>query len=308
MNPKSRHDGEEYKMRIGYYIIVSPVKDEEHYIEDTIKSVIGQTVLPYKWIIVDDGSIDNTAKIIEKYCKNYSWIELIRLSRGTQRLPGSGVINAFNAGYELIKDTDYDYIVKLDCDLRFDHDYFERLISKFNENKKLGIVSGVYMEKRGDTWEVIKMPIYHAAGASKIIRKECFRQIDGFVSCRGWDTVDEIRAQARGWETCHCEGSKFYHLKPEGAGIGQLKTNVLHGEVFYLTGGSRCFLLLKIIHRILFGRPILIAGLMMFWGYLRPFIQRKKLLVNSEEARSYKLLLNRRILNKVNQLVSLIEN
>ncbi|MDP1817570.1 MAG: glycosyltransferase family 2 protein [Leadbetterella sp.] len=285
------------------YIVVSPVKDEERYIEDTIKSVIGQTITPSKWIIVDDGSIDNTSKIIEKYCNNYHWIKLIRLRRDTQRQPGSAVIDAFNAGYEIIKDTDYDYIVKLDCDLRFNLDYFEGLISKFHENEKLGIASGIYLEKRGDMWSVINMPSYHAAGASKMIRKACFQQIDGFVSCRGWDTVDEIRAQTNSWETRHFEELKFYHLKTEGSGIGQLRTNILHGEVFYLTGGSRFFLFLKIIHRILFCRPLIIAGLMMFWGYLRPLIQKRKLLVNSEEAKFYKQLLNRRIFVKVRELV-----
>jgi len=285
------------------YVIVSPVKDEQNYIENTIKSVIGQTITPSKWIIVDDGSIDNTINIVEKYSNNYQWIKLIRTNRNARRQPGSAVINAFNTGYEHIKDSNYDYIVKLDCDLRLDLDYFEGLISKFHEDKKLGIASGIYLENKRGSWSAINMPAYHAAGASKIIRKECFQQIGGFVPFRGWDTVDEIRAQTKGWNTFHFEEFKFYHLKTEGSGIGQLRTNSMLGEIYYLTGGSRLFLPFKIINRILFGWPFIIAGLMMFWGYLRPFVLRKKLLVSSEEAEFYKQLLNRRIYNKVKEII-----
>lgn len=298
----------EAEIFLNKYIVISPVKDEECYIEDTIKSVIGQTITPSKWIIVDDGSIDNTVNIIEKYSHNYQWIKLIRISRDARRMPGSAVINAFNAGYQLIKDTNYDYIVKLDCDLRFGPDYFGGLISKFQEDEKLGIASGIYLENKRGFWNAIIMPAYHAAGASKIIRKECFQQIGGFVPFRGWDTVDEIRAQTKGWRTCHFKELQFYHLKTEGSGIGQLRTNIMLGEIYYLTGGSRFFLLLKIIHRILFYRPFLAAGLMMSWGYLRPLVLRRKLLVSSEESEFYKQLLNRRIYNKIKELLPVREN
>lgn len=288
------------------YIVVSPVKDEQRYVEDTIRSVIGQTITPLAWIIVDDGSTDNTSRIIQKYCNNHSWIKLVRIDRDARRMPGSAVINAFNTGYELVRQSDYNYIVKLDCDLRFGADYFEGLISRFNENKNLGIASGVYLENKGGAWSVIKMPAYHAAGASKMIRRECFQQIGGFVPFRGWDTVDEIRSQIMGWQTSHFEELRFYHLKTEGAGIGQLRTNIMLGEIYFITGGSRLFLLLKIIHRILFSRPVVIAGLMMFWGYLRSIVLKKKLLVTNEEAKLYKQLLNQRIYKKLKRLFPVI--
>jgi len=279
------------------FLVISPVKDEQNFIESTIQSMVTQTIKPSQWIIVDDGSKDMTAKITEEYCKYYKWIKLIRINRDAQRQPGAAVINAFNKGYEIIKDDLYDYIVKLDCDLRFEPSYFENLISKFNNNKKLGIASGVYLEKKNDNWITIKMPSYHAAGACKIVRKACFQQIGGFVPHRGWDTIDEIRAQFKGWDTCHFDDLQFYHLKTEGSGIGQLRTNILHGEVFYLTGGSNIFLLFKVIHRMLIGRPFMVGGFMMFWGYMRPLIMNRPRLVNSEEADFYKRLLNQRIQN-----------
>jgi glycosyltransferase involved in cell wall biosynthesis len=285
------------------YIIVSPVKDEQSYIEDTIKSIIAQTVKPSAWVIVDDYSRDETVAIIERYCTVHQWITLIKTNREDKRQPGAAVINAFNKGYEIVKNNTYDFIVKLDCDLRIDPDYFERLMFKFNKNIKLGIASGIYLEKNNNNWNAIEMPPYHAAGACKVLRKTCFRQIGGFVPVRGWDTIDEIKAQCNGWETCHFDELRFYHLKPEGAGIGKIRTNIMHGEIYYLTGGSYLFLFFKIIHRMIFGRPLLIGGIMMLFGYVRSLILKKKRLVNDDEAFFYKKLLNQRILRQLKNLI-----
>ena len=284
------------------YIIISPVKDEERYLETTIKSVISQTIKPVRWIIVNDGSIDRTPEILNEYCKKYEWINVVKIERGSRRQPGSAVINAFNRGYEIVKNEQFDYIVKLDCDLNFDSYYFEELLSKFNEDKKLGIASGIYLEKNDKHWIPVKMPFYHTAGACKFVRADCFKQIGGFIPSRGWDTIDEIRAQMMGWETRHFETLKMYHLKNEGSGIGNLRTNVMHGEIFYLTGGSKIFFMLKTLHRMIFGEPFFIGGIMMVFGYLKPLFFRKKLLVTDKEAKFYKQLLNRRIFTASNNL------
>lgn len=280
------------------YIIISPVKDEERYIKYTFESVLKQTLKPIKWIIVDDGSQDRTSEIINKYCKKYDWIKLLKIERDAQRQPGSAVIHAFNHGFELVKDMHFDFIVKLDCDLRFAPHYFEKILLKFHRDEKLGIASGIYLEKKENDWIPVKMPDYHAAGASKVVRVKCFKDINGFIPNRGWDTVDEIRALTMGWKTLHFKDLKFYHLKNEGMGIGYLQTNLMHGEIYYLTGGGKPFFLMKVIHRMIFGKPFFIGGLMMFYGFLRALVFRKKLLVNKAEAVFYKKLLNERVLNK----------
>ncbi len=284
------------------YIIVSPVKDEQDFIEDTIKSIIAQTLKPTIWVIVDDCSQDATSAIVGKYCIENKWIKLVRTIREDKRQPGAPVINAFNKGYEIINNHEYDFIVKVDCDLRFETDYFERLILEFNKNKKLGIASGIYMEMENDRWVPVMMPSYHAAGACKMVRKECFSQIGGFIPSKGWDTVDEIKAQCKGWDTCHFYNIKFFHLKAEGSGIGNTRTNMMHGEIYYVTGGSLLFLIFKIVHRMIFGRPLLIGGIMMLFGYIQALVLRKKRLVSKEEETHYKKLLNSRILTRTKTL------
>ncbi|HEY5813596.1 MAG TPA: glycosyltransferase family A protein, partial [Terrimicrobiaceae bacterium] len=180
------------------YIVISPVKNEERYIERTLQSMVAQTLRPTVWVIVDDGSNDRTAEIVQGYAEAYSFIRLLKLEGGTTRATGVAEVRAFNAGFELTRKFPYDYVAKLDGDLSFDADYFQRLLAYFRERPDLGIASGIYYEMSGARWKPVSMPHYHAAGASKVVRRRCFEDIGGFVVQRGWDTVDEIRSMARG--------------------------------------------------------------------------------------------------------------
>lgn len=284
------------------YIVVSPVKDEEKHIETTIEAVLKQTARPKRWVIVDDASTDKTSTILERYAKEYHWIQLLRIDRGAERNLGWAEIRAFAAGYDLVKGEDYDFIVKLDGDLDFPPDYFALLMERFHQDEKLGIVSGECMERDEKGWHPSSGPPYHAVGASKVIRRKCFDDIGGFVLHRGWDTVDEIRAHAIGWKTKHFEDIKFFHLRKEGAAAGLISTGVLHGEVYYWTGGGGLFLFLKFLHRSVTSRPILIGGLAMLWGYFRLWVARRDRIVSVEEAKAYRRLLNERIWEGVRRM------
>ena len=280
------------------YVIVSPVKDEAKHVRLTLDSVVNQTITPAKWVIVDDGSSDETPRILADYAARYDWIEVVRIDRGAVRDLGVTEIRAFAEGYERVRNLPSDFVVKLDCDLDLPADYFERLFGEFEKDSRLGIASGVYLENHDGQWLAVEMPDYHAAGASKVVRKKCFDQIDGFILYRGWDTVDEIKAQMRGWDTRHFPQITFRHLKREGSAMGSNRTNIFHGEIYYLTGGGVFFFLLKALHRSLNGRPRVIAGLGMLWGYLRCQLTGRKRSVTREEARFYARLLNKRLLQR----------
>jgi biofilm PGA synthesis N-glycosyltransferase PgaC len=277
------------------YLVISPVKDEQLYIETTLQSMVAQTLKPVRWIIVDDGSSDATAAIVERYSRRHSWISLLRLPKRATRHVGSPVVRAFNAGLEIAQLENFDFTVKLDCDLRLPPAYFELLLARFEQDQGLGIASGVYVEQQNGTSAAVAMPDYHAAGACKVVRTRCFQQIGGFVVSRGWDTVDEIRAQALGWRTSHFPDLVFDHLRPEGSARGSLYTSRLHGEVYYLSGGSPTFFLLKATHRIIAGKPFLLSGLMLLAGYLKPLLLGRKRLVTRAEACWYRRALRRRM-------------
>jgi glycosyltransferase involved in cell wall biosynthesis len=282
------------------YVIVSPVKDEERYVELTLRSVTSQAVPPMLWVIVDDGSEDRTLDIVRRYTAKHPFIRLVQHRKAGARWPGSPVIRAFNYGYALLGDLEYDFIVKLDCDLSFGPDYFQRLLARFQDDERLGIASGVYLESDdAGRWTPVKMPVYHAFGASKVLRRTCFEGIGGFPAAPGWDTVDEIRAMAAGWTTRHFDDLLARHHKREGTGIGPVRTSRMHGEIFYVTGGDPVFLALKVLHR-LTAAPYVINALALSAGYFAAFVKRKPRLVTAAEARCYKRLLRARLLGRAN--------
>lgn len=277
------------------YVIVSPVKDEERYVERTLRAVAGQTITPELWVVVDDGSRDSTPGIIRRYAEKYPFIRLVCHPHAGIRQTGSAVMRAFKHGYDTIGTGEFDFIVKLDCDLSFEPDYFEKLFARFLADPRLGIASGIYREMDGDgEWHEVKMPSYHAAGACKVIRRRCFEDIDGFVVSAGWDTVDEIRAMTLGWKTGHYADLEMDHHKTEGSGIGILRTSVMHGQIYYRTGGGALFFLLKVLHRMT-SKPPVIGALALLWGYLKAIMDRNPPLVTEPEARCYQSLLRERL-------------
>jgi biofilm PGA synthesis N-glycosyltransferase PgaC len=286
------------------YVLVSPIKDEEKYVETTLRAVLNQTVRPFRWVLVDDGSRDRTHEILESYARGVDWITLVTIRRDAARQPGSGIIRAFNEGFKVVQDEEFDFVVKLDCDIDFPPDYFESLMDKFQQDPRLGIASGVYLESPRGEWVTIKMPAYHAAGQTKMVRRGCFREIGGFVAVRGWDSLDEIKAQSAGWKTGHFQDIQFYHLKLEGSGIGFLRTSMMLGEIYYMTGGGPLFFTLKSVHYAFARRPFFLGSLMLIVGYLRPLLTRRKRLVTSAEARLYRNMLNRRIVDALSDALS----
>lgn len=277
------------------YVVVSPVKDESRFVERTLRSMAAQTHRPERWVIVDDASSDGTLPIVESFAREHAWIRVVRRQQRGAREPGAAVMHAFYAGLALAREVDHDYVVKLDCDVDLPPDYFGRILHAFDARPRLGIASGVYLEEGQAGWTPIRMPEYHAAGACKVIRRRCFDEIGGFVSARGWDTVDEIRARSAGWATTHFPDLEFLHLKPEGSGIGSVRTCVLHGDVHYVTGGGLLFLAFKCAHRMVVGKPPVVGGLAIAYGYLRAALRPCSRLVSQREAREYQRLLNRRL-------------
>jgi glycosyltransferase involved in cell wall biosynthesis len=250
-------------------------------------------------VLVDDGSTDNTAKIIQEYAQSYDWILYRRVSSTPERKLGWAEVRAFGTGYEAVQGLDHAFVVKLDADLLLMPDYFEQMLNRFHANPKLGIASGSYQEEKDGIWKPVILPDYHAAGAAKMVKVECFNAIRGFPTSPGWDTADEIRAWANGWHTQNFPEVLFYHLKPEGSALGPLLTNYRHGEIYYVCGGGIVFFLGKLLHRMIAGRPPLISGFMLLSGYLHAATSRYTKLVTRQEQRFYRRLLNRRIKSRL---------
>src|SRR5688572_10738185 len=124
------------------YLLVTPCRDEAKYARRTLDAIVNQTILPALWIIVDDGSKDETPAILKEYADKYPWIRVItRGDRGDRKL-GGGVIDAFYSGYDTINPDDYEYVTKLDLDLDLPKGYFEELMNRMEANPRIGACSG----------------------------------------------------------------------------------------------------------------------------------------------------------------------
>ena len=219
---------------MNYYIII-PAYNEEQFIELTLQSIVSQTFLPKKVIVVDDNSTDKTFEIAEKYSTNFPFIAVIKNNSEAIHLPGSKVIKAFNKGLSQLDD-EYDVIVKLDSDLILPLNYFETILNHFKSDVKIGMVGGFcYIEKNGE-WILESLTDKdHIRGALKAYRKETFKQIGGLKSAMGWDTVDELLCKFYNWKVVTDASLQVKHLKPTGANYNKA-ARYKQGEAFYSLG------------------------------------------------------------------------
>ena len=272
-----------------YYIII-PAHNEADFIALTLNSIVSQTLLPSKVVVVNDNSTDETASIVTEFSNAHNYISLVNKTSEAIHLPGSKVIQAFHKGFETI-DADYDIIVKLDADLILPDNYFETILDHFKKDDKIGMVGGfAYIEKNGQ-WVLENLTDKdHIRGAFKAYRKECFLQIGNLKPAMGWDTVDELLCKFYGWKVVTDASLKVKHLKPTGANYNKT-ARFKQGEAFYSLGYG--FIITAIASAKL---AILKRKPLLFFDYIQGFwkakLSKKPLLVSEEQAqfiRKYRL-------------------
>jgi poly-beta-1,6-N-acetyl-D-glucosamine synthase len=255
------------------YVLITPAKNEEKYIKKTLISVLSQTKLPKRWIIVSDGSTDATDEIVLDYCKKYEGIRLLRKDDHETRNFGSKVM-AFRAGVESLRQLEYDFIGNLDADVSFDSNYFESLLRKFHEDKKLGIGGGRVLELKKD----IYTPPFGSKGRSvpgaiQLFRRECYEDIGGYIPLPlgGEDGVAEMMARMHTWNVESFSDLEVIHHRSKSFGFGRsiLKYRFTGGIRDYSMGYSPTFFILKALTRIveepyIFGTLFRLAGF--FWA------------------------------------------
>ncbi len=277
------------------YCVITPAKNEEKYISFTLESMINQTIRPLKWIIVDDGSTDNTLGLVAKYQLENTWIEVVSIDNSHEKkLYGSKVIRAFNVGLNLIKDMHFDFIVKLDADLSFPVDYFEAVSEAFATNEKLGICGGYICEKESDFERKSALSTY-VQGAVKSLSANCFKEIGGFAEENGWDGLDQLKAKYLGWEVRNIPIVVMHH-RIQASDYKSLQFFYNNGLAHYRIGND---LLLTIIRTLvkLSDKPYLLASLSYLRGYLRAFLLREPKLVDAGLAKFIRAYHYKRLMN-----------
>lgn len=214
-----------------FYIVI-PAHNEEAYLAKTLQSLVDQTFLPKKIVIVNDNSTDKTQNIIDLFSEKHLFISGVINKSEAIHTPGSKVINAFNKGLVSL-DENYDVICKFDADLIFPSNYLEKIRESFEKNPSCGMSGGFCYIEKNTSWILESLTNKdHIRGALKAYRKECFSQIGRLKNTMGWDTVDELLAQYHGWQVCTDESLHVKHLKPTGKSYSE-KAKHKQGEAFY---------------------------------------------------------------------------
>lgn len=266
------------------YVLVTPSRNEEAFLEKTIQSVIHQTVLPVKWVIVNDGSTDSTGAIAEHYAAEHNWIEVVNRPVRKER-NFAAKVHAFNAGLERLKDVSYEIIGNLDSDVLLDQDHFEFLLGKFRQNSRLGVAGTVFREEDGysserDSFEGQN----YVSGQCQVFRRECFEEIGGYFANKagGIDWIAVQTARMKGWKTRSFREKSFFHHRP----LGTADRNVLaaafsYGQKDYFLGGHPLWELFRVSYRMT-KRPYILDGLALGLGYGLAAVRRLKRPISKE--------------------------
>jgi glycosyltransferase involved in cell wall biosynthesis len=265
------------------YAIISPARNEEKFIEKTIKSMISQTILPVRWVIVSDGSTDQTDDIILRYSRQYSWITALHRPNSKVRDFASKV-HSFNLGLKALKKDYYDFIGNLDADLTFSPKYFEYLISRFFQDPKLGVAGTPFVENGVQIYNYHFTNAAHVSGACQMFRRECFEEIGGYVPIEGGgiDWVAVTTARLKGWHTQTFMGMTLSHHRKIGTGNNRKIISAFNqGRKDYRLGNHPLWQLFRSIYQIKY-KPYLISGFLVFLGYIYSTVTREKRSIPNE--------------------------
>jgi poly-beta-1,6-N-acetyl-D-glucosamine synthase len=275
------------------FIAITPARDEEKFLPRLIASMAAQTLRPTRWIVIDDGSTDATAEILDEAARRYPWLDARHLPVGRGRLPGGESILMQFLPRNVWRD--YDAILRIDADVTFKPDFAELLIAEFKRDTELGIAGSTLFEPEGTAWREIRSPGFHTRGAVKMYSRACFDGIGGLASGLGWDTIDEARAMMLGFKSRSFRHIRAYHHRPQGSAGGYLKGNLAAGRAAYNVGYHPLFLMLRAAKRGLSWPPV-IGGLFLFAGYLEGYLRHNEKIASPDLIRFIRKQQMRRLL------------
>lgn len=267
---------------MNFYIVI-PAHNEATFISKTLESLLAQTLLPKKIVVVDDHSTDATAEVVYNYSEKHPFIQLVKTTSEDKHLPGSKVINAFYKGFETLDD-DYDVICKFDADLIFPENYLEKVAEIFNNNPKCGMAGGLLFIENNGKWVYENIANKdHLRGPIKAYKRECFQSIGGLKKSIGWDTTDVLLAKFNNWSVIINQQLKVKHLKPTGQNYNA-EARYKQGETLYKLRYGYVLTFITAL-KISLKRKSTTLFFDYLKGYLKAKKEQKKRLVTSEEGK-----------------------
>lgn len=255
-------------LKLPKYVLITPVRNEARFIELTLQSVVAQTVQPVKWVIVINGSTDDTEAIVKKYARHHSWIDTVCMT-GSMERSFTGKVLAFNVGYARVQNLDFDVVVSLDGDISFAPDYFSFLLGKLAADPTLGLVGTPFQETSQEMYDYRFVSIEHVSGACQVFRRQCFEAIGGYKPLKGGgiDHLAVITARMKGWKTRTFTDKFCQHHREMGtAQHGAIAARFRYGMKDYVFGNHPLWEICRASYQMT-RKPYIINGLALATGY-----------------------------------------
>lgn len=253
------------------YAVVTPVRDEEENLARLASCLLAQTLLPARWIIVDNGSSDGTGGLAHRLAQAHAWVTTASARGEARAVPGAPIVRAFHAGLAQLQE-EVDVVVKVDADVSVDAAHFETLLAAFDADPSLGIAGGHCYELEGEEWLPTQSNGTHVRGAVRAYRRACLDELLPLAERTGWDTIDEYQAAVRGWTTARVDGLRFKHHRAVGARDGgRSRRWQAKGSAAHYVGYRPLYLVL----RALYNSRSDPAALAMIWGYTAAAARRE---------------------------------
>jgi glycosyl transferase family 2 len=261
------------------YTLVTAAYNEGGLIESTIRSVVAQDLRPAKWVIVSDGSTDDTDAIVRRYQAEYDFIQLLRLTEDHPRNFAAQAI-AINAGFAQLDGVDCKFTGNLDADITMEPSYFARLLEKFHDDPKLGVAGGFLYEKGPDGIFRCRprTSVTSVAHAVQLFRRACFQDIGAAylpLPYGGPDTYAEISARMKGWRVASFPDLKVLHHRRTGSAGGMLRGCFRQGRMDYSLGTLPRFELFRVLRRADCA-PVVIGAIARLAGFLHCYCCRER--------------------------------
>jgi biofilm PGA synthesis N-glycosyltransferase PgaC len=265
------------------YVLITAARNEQDYIERTIKSVIYQTILPLKWIIVSDSSTDNTDDIVRSYMKKYDFIELLTRNGDSNRNFGSKAKSVMY-GYDHIRNCKFDFLGNLDADISFSPDYYENMLRIFASDPRLGLIGGTRYDLSPKGFMRVQCAEDSVGGPFQFFRRECFEEIEGYKPLKygGIDAVAETTARMYGWKVKSISDNLILHFRTTGSANKNIFTKRFKdGIKNYKIGFHPLHFLLKYTTRTI-AKPLILGNLILISGYFWAAVCRYEKDVSNE--------------------------
>ena len=265
------------------YVVITAAHNEEAYVENTIRSVIAQTVLPLRWVIVSDGSTDRTDEIVRGYTDTWRFIEFLRV--GTHQMHGfASKVYALNQGAHRFGQTAFEFIGHLDGDVSFGPSYFADLMERFDRDPNLGVAGGGIYEWDGSRYSPRRENrVWAVAGAVQMFRRQCYDSIGAFLPLEhgGYDWCAEVTARMKDWRVQSFPDLAVYHHRPTKGWVGRLRRSYQEGLMDFSLGSHPLFEIAKIARRV-WSRPYVLGAFVRFCAFTWAYCRREKRPVSEE--------------------------